>query len=146
MPESIGREMWVFPPGFWDSQYFTSAPGFPVCWATRELERTFLLVPCPSLCPAASGVSNPRSFSGSVLQASSAPRKGNLNHLWKRHLSVACKAAGSHNHRSTAPTKGHGGNQSKVYASLGQRRGRKMHIMRQQPLQTQNEAPSDETS
>ena len=65
----IGREMWdfFFPPEFSGIlSIFTSAPGFLVCWAEKRTRENIPAYPLSSLCPAASAVSSPRSFSGSV--------------------------------------------------------------------------------
>ena len=67
----IGREMWdfFFPPEFSGIlSIFTSAPGFLVCWAEKGTRENIPAYPLSSLCPAASAVSSPRSFSGSVLR------------------------------------------------------------------------------
>lgn len=66
----IGREMWDFlPPSEFSGilSIFTSAPCFLVCWADKGTRENIPACPLPSLCPAASGVSSPRSFSCSVL-------------------------------------------------------------------------------
>lgn len=148
----IGREMWgFFPPEFSGIlSIFTSAPGFPVCWADKGTRENIPARPLPSLCPAASGVSSPRSFSGSVLRPLlQPPGKGKLEPAFGSATSasparpLAAATIGAQRHLGAmVEIKAREESHHKPWGSEGQE---EMHIMRQRTANT-NEAPSDETS